>query len=108
MMTRYERVRDWGDGRKTRSVFFEAGGDPKNCGYMFQAYNHPSGSALLVFSDRYRAGPEDYFDVPDYMIAAFQAGEPIEPILDYLLEHYADARPWLPGAVRRVCEGGPT
>lgn len=54
----------------------------------------------------YHAGPptgdkkvNGAYPVPGWMCEAFEAGEPIEPLLDYLLEAHGAARPELEWAV---------
>jgi hypothetical protein len=86
-----------GDSGQRRVIYFRFEGDS---GYLFVRNGQDD---IMLFSDCFRTGGSDVFRVPKYMVAAFEAGEPIEPILDYLLEHYADTHPWLPEAVRRVC-----
>jgi hypothetical protein len=100
------------DGQPRRGVYFYDGPNwPVRSGwengYLFR---DPRGWGTIIFSDQYRSAPEDYFAVPAELLRAFEAGEPIEPILDYLIETYAHARPWLVDAVARVCatEGAAT
>jgi hypothetical protein len=35
------------------------------------------------------------FDAPEHIRLAFRAGEPVEPIIDWLIENYGDSHPWL-------------
>jgi hypothetical protein len=43
-----------------------------------------------------------YLPVPPHVWAAFQAGEDVYPILDWLVERYGSEKPWLERAVRRL------
>lgn len=43
-------------------------------------------------------------DAPEHVRRAFRAGEPVEPIIDYLIEQYADAHPWLHDLARAAVE----
>ena len=56
-----------------------------------QGRYHPNGCLVL-----WRGG-EDYtkYTPPSHVMAAFEAGEDILPIIDWLIEQYGDAHPWL-------------
>jgi hypothetical protein len=102
----------YGNSDLRRAVYFYDGprwpvGPGQGNGYLFRP---PYRWDALHFGDRYRMDIEDTFPVPRELLAAFEAGAPIEPILDWLLEHYADTHPWLADAVARVCnlEGATT
>lgn len=85
-----------------RVVYFHFGGRFGN-GYLFRSHGC---RGLYQFSDRFRLNEESGFVLPPFLAAAFEAGEPIEPILDWLIEHHAHSHPWLPAAVTRVCGQG--
>lgn len=54
-------------------------------------FGEPGGPNYVTVDDR-------TLPVPDWCAAAFAAGEPVEPLLDWLLEHNPD-RDWLHAAV---------
>jgi hypothetical protein len=52
-----------------------------------------------------RRDEDDCFFVPPELLASFQAGEPIEPILDWVLERYGSEQPWLEECIRKLMGG---
>ncbi len=103
--TRYEDIRAGGRARPRH--IYAATKDPRHVGYMavWQGagdWYHEDGHMHVYgrFSDRTLV--DRSFPVPAYMAAAFEAREPAEPLLDYLLETYAGECPWLPAAVARL------
>ena len=90
-----------------RAVYFHESTWPcrsdEDNGYLFRPSDRWDS---IHFSDRYRRDSEDQFRVPRELLLAFEAGESIEPVLDWLIENYADTHPWLPEAVARVCGQG--
>lgn len=49
-------------------------------------------------------GPNRYQEVPvpDWFIAAWHAGEPLNGLLDWLIENRGDEHPWLADLINRI------
>ncbi len=45
-----------------------------------------------------------FLDAPEHVRLAFRAGEPVEPVIDWLVETYGDAHPFLHDLARAAAE----
>lgn len=67
---------------------------------------HDSMSAWRLKDDGRR--DLEWLPAPPWLVAAWHAGEPAEPLLDWLVEAHGAAHPWLAEAVAREFAGGGT
>jgi hypothetical protein len=85
--------------RSGRKVWLTKGPDDLAC--VLTAYSHYGDLCVYELLSG-RRDKDDCFPVPDELMASFQAGEAIEPILDWLIEQYGHEQPWLERCVRKL------
>lgn len=55
---------------------------------VFPSHGDPAVMALVLWDSRH--GHSESLRVPDWLIAAWHAGDPIEPLMDWLFENYPE------------------